>query len=298
MSIVNIDIGIPTHRRPEQLRLLLEKTERLDLPDNFSLTIIIVDNDPLGSAKEVAERGHAARFPVRYICERQKGLAFVRNRIIEATTGDYLVMIDDDEYPAPSWISELVVVAEEEGCDAVIGKVVEVLPDKMPVWLRQIHTKDTVADRSKMNGGYTSNVLLRVSCLRRLDLRFDQCFNTMGGEDTDFFERLSRSGGHIRFSAYGYVYAPIDELRISLRWYAKRNLRVGAANSIIYYRRKSGVYRVVIRAARGAVGTIVLLCGVVTFTVHNRIGFLLIQTGLRNIGHGLVIFGLKTQEYA
>ena len=103
--------SLPTAGRGGLARLLpliigqAEEIQR-NHPEQFLVDVLIVDDDPAESALTVW--GSLASPTVRYVVEPEPGVAAVRNRILdEAAASDVIVMIDDDEWPRPGWLSAL-----------------------------------------------------------------------------------------------------------------------------------------------------------------------------------------------
>lgn len=52
-----------------------------------------------------------------------RGVAYNRNRAIDASSGEVIVFLDDDCWPAEQWLPELLVPLRDPGVDAVMGAV-------------------------------------------------------------------------------------------------------------------------------------------------------------------------------
>src|SRR5829696_2372932 len=96
-------VAVLTYRRVELLSGLLADLVAQAATITPAATVLVVDNDPEGSAADVvlgwAERG------VRYVHEPRPGISAARNRALtEAADADALVFFDDDEHPCPGWL--------------------------------------------------------------------------------------------------------------------------------------------------------------------------------------------------
>ena len=103
MTPLTLTVAIPSYRRAASLAATLaaitpQVNQNRDL---FDATILVVDNDPLGSA---ATTVHTAAGAVRYVLEPKPGIAAVRNRALSETSSRLLVFIDDDEVPREHWL--------------------------------------------------------------------------------------------------------------------------------------------------------------------------------------------------
>src|SRR5687768_17382385 len=97
-----------TYKRPEMLRRLLETLERQQTDDVFSFSIVVADNDATRSAENVVS-AFASRSMLRvvYCCEPTQNIALVRNRELANSSGDYIALLDDDEFPTDRWLRSL-----------------------------------------------------------------------------------------------------------------------------------------------------------------------------------------------
>lgn len=99
---MKITILVPTYRRPVDLRRCLGSLERLDrLPDE----VLVVHRPDDDDTKGVLAQAWA--LPVRAVEVRVEGVVAAVNRGFDATTGDVVVMIDDDAAPHPDWLTRI-----------------------------------------------------------------------------------------------------------------------------------------------------------------------------------------------
>lgn len=225
-AALEVVVGVVTFRRRECLERLLPVLTRQCA--NLGAEILIVDNDPLGSAKSVIDRWH--NLSIRYVREDRPGLATVRNRALdEARNADLLIFIDDDVVPSPEWLEHLVNCWRLWPCSAVTGPVRWVLPARADPWLyasgafnRQIRETGT-----EQTGAATNNLLLDVAAINLLGLRFDERFGFSGGEDTMFSHELIHLGGVIRWCDEAEVAEIVPETRSNRRWALRRAFRAG-----------------------------------------------------------------------
>jgi len=233
-SAPRVVVAVLTFRRPAQLRrllpLLAEQAASIDPP----AAVLVVDNDPAGSAAgDVAAGGPAGP---RYVHEPRPGIAAARNRALSAAAGyDALVFIDDDELPGTEWLATLVRSWREWGCAAVSGPVCAQFPDPPPAWVRASRAFDRRRrpSGSVVLGAPTNNLLLDLAVVNRLGLRFDDRFGLTGGEDTMFSRALRRGGGEIRWCDEAEVIEPVAPERATRRWVLRREYRAGTSWSAV-----------------------------------------------------------------
>ena len=138
-SAPSVCLCIPTFRRPQGLRKLLAHVAQLSYGGSFR--IIVVENDAQGQAgaKIVEELARDYPFPLTCVVEPKRGHTFACNcaftaACLDATPSTYIAMLDDDEYPEPNWLAELVGVALKYGAELVGGPVFPVF-DAPEHWL-------------------------------------------------------------------------------------------------------------------------------------------------------------------
>lgn len=233
-----INIGIASYKRPNRLKILLEHLSNVKIPENCQIKILVVDNDAMESAKPVVEEYQVKNiWPTHYLTQAKQNIALARNTILDATTGDYLYFIDDDEYPAEDCIIRLYETAKEFKADVVFGPVLPIYPDSTPSWILQ----GGFFDRNEHNTGLekihgaTNNTLIRCEILRRLNLKFNPSFGLSGGEDTDFFYRSNKLGCKMTWCNEAVVYEPVAKERLNVSWLLKRAYRSGQTYAKIYY---------------------------------------------------------------
>ena len=81
-----VSIVIATYRRPDMLRDTVLSMRGLTIPAGASVEILVIDNDPDGSARQAADslaRSCEDLFMVRYVHETRTGLSYARNRGVE-----------------------------------------------------------------------------------------------------------------------------------------------------------------------------------------------------------------------
>ncbi|GGO26469.1 glycosyltransferase family 2 protein [Deinococcus humi] len=211
----SVAICICTYKRYESLRTLLENLTLIVKPDSYKVSIIVVDNDPSGSAS-----GIQADFEeVKYFLETNKGVSSARNRSIEESGklgADIIAFLDDDEVPSKNWLIDMLDALNNYSADIVAGPVIAELPDDLkafsPFMARKRHPTGTPI---KYWGA--GNVLLRAKVFHQVGL-FSQDYSETGGEDTQFSARCSKQGLHMVWSDTATVVEPTDATRANPKW--------------------------------------------------------------------------------
>lgn len=307
-----IAICICTCARREQLALLLSALDRQRLPDLMpEVVAVIVDNSADGSAREVVARAAPThRFQLIYVHEPRRGLAIARNRSLDLATAeraDFVAFIDDDEMPPPNWIAELHSVLIHTGATAAIGPVSPVFAMQLPRWLPP--SAYVVAREPDRNGnvadGYTSNAIVRSAAITAHGLRFDERFNETGGEDTDFFARLMRAGGEVKWAGKARIFENMPVGRMTLRWLCARWYRTGTVEAHLRSRpvptasdRLANLGRGFIRVGAGGLRLMWALAGAAAGMRPHSDVVASLYTICRGAGYIAGAAGLSYREYA
>jgi succinoglycan biosynthesis protein ExoM len=253
---MNVDVGVCTFRRPAVAEALASLA-RQRLPRGCALRVIVADNDEAPSAEAlVREAAGRLGLDLAYVHAPARNISRARNACLDAAHGDFLAFLDDDEAAAPGWLAALLAEAERGGWDAVLGPVKAVYSEDAPRWIAagDFHSTAPVVDGGRILKGYAGNVLIRRSAIAARGLRFDEALGRLGGEDDDFFYRLTDSGGTIGFAPDALAYEPVPPTRASLKWLVTRSFRTGQTHGARLSQRARGPARVAqigLAAAKG-----------------------------------------------
>lgn len=293
-------VAIPTFHRAASLATLLGDV--VPQAREVGAAVVVIDNDPEGSAREIAEAAGA-----RHVIEPQRGLSAVRNRAIdEAGNARALVFIDDDEVPSAEWLRTLVQRWRDTG-STVSGRVETRFPDGWSdAWIEQggFFRRVRFADGSFQHSAPTNNLLLDLDAVRRHGIRFDPAFGLSGGEDIHFTKGLVAAGEKIVSCPDALVFDVVDPARLSRRWVLRRAYRVGISAVLTDVAVAAGsrerltarVRGVVGGSARVVIGTGRRLVGrAVRSPRHEARGA---RAAWRGAGMLAAAFGRSYQEYA
>ncbi len=253
---MEIAVCIATFRRPAGLQKLLKSLlDQQEIGDRCG--IIVVDNDPDGSATDIVDEiTKTTRIPIEYAVEPTPGISAARNRAISIARerGVFaLAFIDDDEFASPFWLKTMYQRLRVRGADAVSGPVEPILPSTAPRWAltTRLFHRATFPDGAKLDYASTANSVLRLEAIAGLSEPFHPAFGLTGGSDTLLYQSLKKRGGTIIWEPAGLVYEDIPASRLSMRWLIARAYRQGITlarcDRILEQRR----LRLGLRAGRG-----------------------------------------------
>jgi len=225
-----ISVCVCTYRRPQFLKRLLEGLGAQDTGGLFTYSIVVADNDHLRSAEPVVSSFSATSLiPIKYCMEPRQNIALTRNRAIENADGNFVAFIDDDEFPAKSWLLTLFKVCDEYGVDGVLGPVKRHFDQAPPKWVlkgnfyeRPTYPTGTLVEWRK---GRTGNVLLKKHVFTDAQ-PFRPEFRT--GEDQDFFRRMIARGHAFIWCNEAVAYEVVSPIRWKRTFMLRRALLRGA----------------------------------------------------------------------
>lgn len=259
---INVVVAVLTYRRPAALAGLLHKLVEqcgsFDQAGSTSTEILVVDNDPLGSAHSVA----TGRVGVRYVHEGVPGIAVARARAVrEAGSADVIVFIDDDEEPEPGWLAALVTTWLAQGRPAgVAGRVSPVYSGEMDRWVAAggFFTRRSYPTGTPVQAASSANLLLNLEVLSRRGLNFDGRLGLRGGEDTLLTRTLTQVGEDLIWCNEAVVVDLIPPDRMNRRWVLRRAFSHGAVASRVD---ASLSERPRLTRARAAIGGVIRILG-------------------------------------
>ncbi len=226
--MIETTIVIPSYRRPDDLeRALRSVLAQGGIAGSYE--ILVVDNDPEGSAAPVAGRVAAASdVPIRYVHEKRPGISHARNTGVAHAAGRYLAFLDSDEVVGADWLALLLDTLHRFGADAVVGPVLPHFPDGIAIdaYRHFAYTRDARVP--------TGTTLLRWNIGNSL---FDKarCFagpepflprlGLTGGEDTVFLRQMTRRGCKMVWCAEAVAWEAVPAERLEPDYLLRRAFR-------------------------------------------------------------------------
>lgn len=228
-------IGLCTYKRLPSLERLLEHIAISVVTLGRPAIVIVADND--GSDPEVGKS--VAAFSTRsgiaasYLVETTPGISAARNAVFDEATRlgvRFMAMIDDDEWPSPEWLVELLKTQADQQAAVVGGPVRPVFPDNAR-HLQQ-YARYWSVEKQFLEG----KPFVFCSCNFLIDMQaiageprplFDEKFGLSGGGDTVFFRKLFYSGHPMAWSDAAWINEEVPQSRAGFKWMRQRRYRVG-----------------------------------------------------------------------
>lgn len=218
-----ISVIVTTYNWPEALYLVLEALERQDYP---VFEIIIADDGSTKATKEVIEKfKQASHHPIHHVWQPDNGFmaASIRNKGIIKSSGDYIVFLDGDCIPQPTFLTKHAKLSEK-GCFVTGNRMLlskeftkNIISNNTNInnyttmeWVRLyinksinrltplIHLPDSILryiNKNSWKGAITCNLGVWKNDIININ-GFDENYQGWGLEDSDFIVRLINSGIH------------------------------------------------------------------------------------------------------
>lgn len=240
-SVSYVLVSLCTCKRPVMLGEALLSVNSLKLPKNIKVEVLVVDNDENESAKaKVEELKRQIKIPVHYVVEKNRGISFARNKILESAIelrASHILCFDDDEILDENCLiehvnfynsCESVLISSGPAYNKFVGEFPKYITDS--VVFKQSTSKETGVKRAKCA---TNNVFFPVSTAKDFGLRFSNEYIFMGGEDGDFFGRASKTGFTILWNKEAIVYELVTKSRANLDYIFKKAFYNGYSSSLL-----------------------------------------------------------------
>ena len=226
---MSVSVVIPTYKRPEGLRLAIESViAQSHQPDE----ILVVDNDPAGSARTMAATAKAvARCEVVYVHAPEPGVSNARNAGLAAAKGRFIAFLDDDEIASGIWLESLLRTAEAQSASVVFGPLTGQAQNAGGLagdLARRLYSRvgpdaDTMIPKPYGCG----NSLVDRAAFDLPDAPFDPDCNELGGEDDRFFAMLAEQGARFAWSVKAHGVETVSPERTTLRYLLARSFAFG-----------------------------------------------------------------------
>jgi glycosyltransferase involved in cell wall biosynthesis len=240
-----VTVLLPTYHRPHHLPLTLRALAVQDL--ELAWELVVVDNDPGGSAAEQVEQ-ERDRFAVtvRHVVESTRGAASARNRGITEARGAILAMLDDDVRPEPDWLRSLVAPLLAGDAEGSGGRVLLDQAAATPWWYDQsllggLLSHFDPVDRARPLEGeefvVTANAAFDVAALRAMG-GFDPALGPNGdrhmvADDQQVVRDLRRGGARIVYTPTAVVHHELPRSRLRVAWFLERAYWQGRSDWLI-----------------------------------------------------------------
>ena len=225
-----IDICIATYQRPQLLDKLLASLINLETAGKFSYAIIVSDNDIHRSSEPIIRKYSAKGLKIIYDMEPEPNISLNRNRALSHATGDYIAILDDDQYVESRWLISLYNTLVSFNADVVFGAVEPVFANNTSRLVRNsgaYGVSNFPEGFSKAMIFHTGNCCFRTELVANTKAYFDVKLGNLISEDAKFFGVLEKRGCKMVWSHQAICYEYVLPERAKMSWLLKRYYKIG-----------------------------------------------------------------------
>lgn len=186
---------------------------------NADVEVIVIDNNSSDDTTAVANSFKPRFSDLKVIFESKQGLSPARNAGLAVASGEIIVFLDDDVELESNWLNGLLCEFTDPSISVVGGKVLAFGNRTLPDWLPHEYAylvsvfdpSEVVVDLPTVMGGN--------SAVRRCVFETTGMFNPalgrrgnklLGGEEVEFYRRISATGGRIVYTPHATILHKID----------------------------------------------------------------------------------------
>lgn len=233
-NIKKVTICIPTYSREKELqRLLISLAAQRNVPADYQVTILVLDNNQVSYLSRVLKGLPALPFKLRSVKVEERGLVNVRNAAVAWVlmhSQDALLFVDDDEVVPPAWLANMFTAWDKYGADIINGPVYQILPFDTCEFVKRFELLGThfnPPSGTRLEYANSNNTLVARRVLKKMGPSFNPQLNFSGGEDTVFFHLCSRAGFSIVWDKSVAIWEPTAPARATLKYLCARWFHMG-----------------------------------------------------------------------
>ncbi|PVM92984.1 glycosyltransferase family 2 protein [Caulobacter endophyticus] len=234
--MASVTIMIPTQRRLGGLAVAARSVLAQTGVDHSELELVIVDNDQVPSARDVAQTLAAeAPFPVHYVHEPRAGVANARNAGMAKASGEFVAFLDDDEEAPTGWLAALLAAQQAYAADVVFGPVRARAPEAVTShrdYLERFFSRIGPGQAGVIDHYYgCGDSLLKRASLPDPVAPFAAERNHIGGEDDMLFGHMRAAGAVFAWEPAAWVWEDPVPDRLTLDYTIRRAFAYGQGPS-------------------------------------------------------------------
>ncbi len=240
-----ISIVIPTRARPRELAACLHALQP-QMPAGGCVEVLVLDDGADSATRNLVEKD----FPfAQWHAGPRRGPASNRNHGARLARGEWLLFLDDDCIPRPTYLSAYQ-TCFQDGDAKTAFEGATIAPGEQPSLLWEAPHNPT--------GGLLISCNFAISRSFFFDVGgFDERYPLAAFEDTEFADRFVRHRGKIHFvpdAAVDHPWRPLPPARIlARRWEARviSTLDLGASSWELAWRLPEHIFKVISSRFRG-----------------------------------------------
>lgn len=244
---------IPSRNRARSLKQLLESLEALECPDGVEVEILVADNGSTDDTEQMLreEQIKARRYTLKVLREERRGKASALNSALRVTSGDYIVVLDDDIVVDAQLLRKHLDAYAKTTFDAVQGRVLPGLDEQgrgvntNKIREYNIPVIDYGKELREIRGLTGTNMSFKKEVFEKVGF-----FDTRLGpgasgfsEDTEYSVRIRKAGFKIGYTPHAIAYHELNPARYGRVYNRLTQYRKGLSRSM--YRNDSIMFNVI-----------------------------------------------------
>jgi glucosyl-dolichyl phosphate glucuronosyltransferase len=243
---MQLDVILPTYNRQHLLGLTLESLLAAEVPSDLTVSVTVVDNNSSDGTRQAVET-YKPKFggKLQYVFEKKQGRSHALNAGINATRGELVGMIDDDEQVDRSWFVCIYKMFSAGEVDFIGGPYVPNWGAERPVWLPDSDTAviGVVSAKSQHAFGTSQaqlmggNAVISRAVLRKVGLYSTDLGRKgkllLADEDTDMYRRLLAAGAKGMYVPDLIIYHYIPPERLTKRYFRSWHFWRGVSSGFL-----------------------------------------------------------------
>ena len=242
-----LTVVVATYNRSQSLVRCLESFRTQSSP-RTEWEVVVVNNNSKDDTEQRFARfaEENPNLPIRMVLEERQGLSHARNCGMAAAESPYIAIIDDDETVNEDFVRGYIEFFDAHPkAVAAGGRIVPSYEQGRPSWISP-YTERPIANpldlgeevrpfgRGRCPGG--GNMAVRREAIERYGA-FDPSLGRtgkrlIGGEETDFFNRLSRSGEPFYYVPTSIIYHHISPDKLTHDYFTRLSYAIGVSEQI------------------------------------------------------------------
>ncbi len=180
-----ISVMMPTYNNAKYIKQAIESIYAQNY-DNIE--IIVVDDGSTDNTKEIVQQYK----DIKYFYIEHKGIPFARNLVLEKSKGEYIAVLDSDDYWLPNKLNtQIQYFKDHPDCEIVFTKYKNIVDNEQ---IKKDRITINEKDRETAEKKHLPTALIKKSLFEKYGI-FDENFQT--GEDTELIYRFEKNGANL-----------------------------------------------------------------------------------------------------
>lgn len=185
--MTKVSIIIPTYNNEQTILKCIKSLLQIELP--YEIEIIVIDDGSTDHTKEQIREVIDLEY-IKVVEQKNSGVSSARNRALDIITGEYVLMVDSDDWVESDYIETMVSTIDNSNVDSVIcGYYIDFFETQESVIVELDVPKEPLKEQvryveRRKNLNLLWNKIYKKSIIEQYQIRFNE--DLTRGEDLDF----------------------------------------------------------------------------------------------------------------